>query len=72
MRETAARPWRRFGSKNPKARAAYTPTHQHQGHTNTGVKGGGIVTLCRLRFNDQCWHRIASRIFGEISYPQAG
>jgi hypothetical protein len=35
----SARPWRRFGSKNPKARAAYTPTRSTRGKPAQGVKG---------------------------------
>src|SRR5262245_25077539 len=40
-----------FGSKNPKARAAYTLTRPASGQPTQGAKGAGILPLCQGPFN---------------------
>ena len=52
--ETAARPWEEIWIEEPQGQGRLHPDPSSIGGTNTGVKGGEIVTLWRLRCNDQC------------------
>jgi hypothetical protein len=54
--ETAARPWEEIWIEEPQGQGRLHPDPAARGPPAQGIKGGGIVTLRRLRFNDQYWH----------------